>query len=151
MIKENNRLFARILIPVDGSKFSLKAVRFAKQLAQIQGSELLLLHVLDTAVLDQLCRFNYKPHDEIRADMEGSAKAFLEDMYQEISQSGVLVSITIKEGTPHEVIIDEAVSWGADLIVMGKLGKRGVSRILLGSVAERVIEFANLPVLLVNA
>ena len=49
------------------------------------------------------------------------------------------------------VILDEAVSWGADLIVMGKLGKRGVSRILLGSVAERVIEFANLPVLLVNA
>ncbi|MCK4425115.1 MAG: universal stress protein [Deltaproteobacteria bacterium] len=46
---------------------------------------------------------------------------------------------------------DEAASWGADLIVMGKLGKRGVSRILLGSVAERVIEFANLPVLLVNA
>ena len=63
----------------------------------------------------------------------------------------MLVSITIKEGIPHEVIIDEAVSWGADLIVMGKLGKRGVSRILLGSVAERVIEFADLPVLLVNA
>jgi nucleotide-binding universal stress UspA family protein len=83
--------------------------------------------------------------------MEGSARAFLEDMSLEISQSGVLVSITIKEGAPHEVIIDEAVSWGADLIVMGKLGKRGVSRILLGSVAERVIEFANLPVLLVNA
>ena len=149
MIKENNRLFARILIPVDGSKFSLKAVRLAKQLAEIQGSELLLLHVLDTAVLDQLSRFNYKPHDEVRSDMEGSARAFLEDMSLEISQSNVPVSITIKEGTPHEVIIDEAVSWGADLIVMGKLGKRGVSRILLGSVAERVIEFANLPVLLV--
>jgi nucleotide-binding universal stress UspA family protein len=149
MIKEDNRLFARILIPVDGSKFSLKAVRLAKQLAEIQGSELLLLHVLDTAVLDQLCRFDYKPYNEVRADMEGSARTFLEDMSREISQSGVLVSITIREGIPHEVIIDEAVSWGADLIVMGKLGKRGVSRILLGSVAERVIEFANLPVLLV--
>jgi len=151
MIKEDNRLFARILIPVDGSKFSLKAVRLAKQLAQIQGSELLLLHVLDTAVFDQLCRFDYKPRNEVRADMEGSARAFLDDMSLEISQSGVLVSITIKEGTPHEVIIEEAVSWGADLIVMGMLGKRGVSRILLGSVAERVIEFANLPVLLANA
>ncbi len=151
MIKEDNKLFPRILIPVDGSKFSLKAVRLAKQLAEIQGSELLLLHVLDTAVLDQLCRFDYKPHNEVHADVEGSARAFLDDMSQEISQSGVSVSITIKEGTPHEVIIDEAVSWGADLIVMGKLGKRGVSRILLGSVAERVIEFANLPVLLVNA
>ncbi len=76
MIKEDNRLFPKILIPVDGSKFSLKAVRLAKQLAQTQGSELLLLHVLDTAVLDQLRRFNYKPHNEVRADMEGSARAF---------------------------------------------------------------------------
>ena len=49
MIKEDNRLFPRILIPVDGSKFSLKAVRLAKQLAQTQGSELLLLHVLAAA------------------------------------------------------------------------------------------------------
>ncbi|MDL1960004.1 MAG: universal stress protein [Deltaproteobacteria bacterium] len=150
-MKGDNRLFARILTPVDGSKFSLKAVRLAKRLAEIQGSELLLLHVLDTAVFDQLCRFNYKPHNEVRADMEGSARAFLNDMSIEISQSNVAVSITIKEGIPHEVILDEAVSWGADLIVMGKLGKRGVSRILLGSVAERVIEFANLPVLLANA
>jgi nucleotide-binding universal stress UspA family protein len=149
-MKGDNRLFAKILIPVDGSKFSLKAVRLAKRLAEIQGSELLLLHVLDTTVFEQLCRFNFKPSNEIRADMEGSARAFLEDMSMEISQSNVPVSITIKEGIPHEVILDEAVSWGADLIVMGKLGKRGVSRILLGSVAERVIEFANLPVLLVN-
>ena len=67
-MKGDNRLFARILIPVDGSKFSLKAVRLAKQLAEIQGSELLLLHVLDTAIFAQLCRFNYKPHNEVRAD-----------------------------------------------------------------------------------
>ena len=151
MIKEDNRLFARILIPVDGSKFSLKAVRLAKRLAEIQGSELLLLHVLDTAVFEQLLRLSNKSHDEVRADVEGSARAFLEDMSSEVNRQNIPVSMVLKEGTPHEVIIDEAVSWGADLIVMGKLGKRGVSRILLGSVAERVIEFANLPVLLVNA
>ena len=150
-MKEDNRLFARILVPVDGSKFSLKAVRLAERLAQIQGSELLLLHVLDVEVLEQLLRLSNKSHDEVRADMEGSARAFLEDMSSEVNRQNIPVSMVLKEGTPHEVIIDEAVSWGADLIVMGKLGKRGVSRILLGSVAERVIEFANLPVLLVNA
>jgi nucleotide-binding universal stress UspA family protein len=150
-MNRDDRLFTRILVPVDGSKFSLKAVRLARRLAEIHGSELLLLHVLDTEVLDQLSRFNCRPRSEVRADMEGSAKGFLEDMSMEVGQSNVPVSTTIKGGVPHEVILDEAVSWGADLIVMGKLGKRGVSRILLGSVAERVAEFANIPVLLVNA
>ncbi|MGB9497576.1 MAG: universal stress protein [Dissulfuribacterales bacterium] len=150
-MKEDNRLFARILIPVDGSKFSLKAVRLARRLAEIQGSELLLLHVLDVEVIEQLCRLSNKSNDEVRADMEGSARAFLEDMSLEVSRQNIPVSMVLKEGTPHEVVLDEAVRWGADLIVMGKLGKRGVSRILLGSVAERVIEFANLPVLLAIA
>ena len=146
----DDRLFARILVPVDGSKFSLKAVRLARRLAEVHGSELLLLHVLDREILDQLSRFNRRPRNEVLADMEGSARGFLEDMSMEAGQSNVPVSTTIKGGVPYEVILGEAANWGADLIVMGKLGKRGISRILLGSVAERVIEFANLPVLLVN-
>jgi nucleotide-binding universal stress UspA family protein len=58
--------------------------------------------------------------------------------------------VIIREGVPHEVILEEASSWGADLIVMGKLGRRGIAHILLGSVAERVIEFSEIPVLIVK-
>ncbi|MBW1946743.1 MAG: universal stress protein, partial [Deltaproteobacteria bacterium] len=110
-MKEDNRLFARILIPVDGSKFSLKAVRLAMRLAEIQGSELLLLHVLDVEVIEQLCRLSNKSNDEVRADMEGSARAFLEDMSLEVSRQNIPVSMVLKEGTPHEVVLDEAVRW----------------------------------------
>jgi nucleotide-binding universal stress UspA family protein len=147
-VKGHNRLFAKILVPVDGSKFSMNAVRLAKRLGQIHGSEILLLHALDTFVLEQLQRLSGKSHDAVRADMEGSANAFLQDMSIEVGKQGIRVSTALREGTPHEVILREAESWGADLIVMGKLGKRGMSRILLGSVAERVIEFTGLPVLL---
>ncbi len=148
MTAESDKLFSRILVPVDGSKFSLEAVRLAGRLALCHDSRLLLLHVLDTVVVEQLQGVSKKDHDEVRADMENSAKGFLRDMSLEASQWDVVVDVIFREGVPHEVILTEADNWGADLIVMGKLGKRGVSRILLGSVAERVIEFTKLPVLL---
>ncbi len=150
-IKENHGLFNKILVPVDGSKFSLHAVKLAKRLAQYHGTSLLLLHVLDIAVIEQLQRFSDKNHDEIRTDMKDSARGFLKDMALEIGQQNISVEIELKEGTPHEVILAEADRWEADLIVMGKLGKRGVDRILLGSVTERVIEFTKLPVMLATA
>ena len=148
MMQETDKLFSRILVPVDGSKFSLQAVRLATRLARHCDSNLLLLHVLDATVVEQLQRFSDKSHDEVRANMEKSAKGFLKDMSMEVSEWDIAVEIIFREGTPHEVILTEADNWGADLIVMGKLGKHGVSRILLGSVAERVIEFTSLPVML---
>ena len=151
MIEENETLFSRILVPVDGSKFSLQAVRLAARLARPCRSSLLLLHVLDTTVVEQLQRFSDRSHEELRTEMEKSARGFLEDMSREVREQQIAVDIALREGTPHEVILAEADRWGADLIVMGKLGKRGVSRILLGSVAERVIEFTGLPVMLATA
>jgi nucleotide-binding universal stress UspA family protein len=151
MTQEIDNLFSKILVPVDGSKFSLQAVRLATRLARRCDSSLLLLHVLDIAVVEQLQRFSDKTHDAVRADMEKSARGFLKDMSMEVSQWDIAVDSILREGTPHEVILIEADNWNADLIVMGKLGKRGVSRILLGSVAERVIEFTGLPVMLATA
>jgi nucleotide-binding universal stress UspA family protein len=58
--------------------------------------------------------------------------------------------VQIKEGIPHEVILEEAAIWRADLIVMGILGRRGIAHILLGSVAERLIECSEIPVLVVQ-
>ena len=148
MKQETDKFFSKILVPVDGSKCSLQAVRLATRLAGNYDSALLLIHVLDAVVVEQLQRFSGKGHDSIRADMEKSAKGFLKDMALEVSQCDIMVDIILREGVPHEVILAEADNWGADLIVMGKLGKRGVGRILLGSVAERVIEFTRLPVML---
>lgn len=150
-MNERDKLFTRILVPVDGSKFSLQAVRLAARLAVNCGSSLLLLHVLDVVVVEQLQRFGHKSHDEVRLEMEESARGFLKDMALEVRQQDIVVDIDLRIGVPHEVILTEADSWGADLIVMGKLGKRGVGRILLGSVAERVIEFTKLPVMLATA
>ena len=151
MIQQTDKLFSRILVPVDGSKFSLHAVKLAVRLAHFHNSTLLLLHVLDVVVVEHLQRLSHKSHEEVRAEMEKSARGFLKDMSMEVSERQITVDIALREGMPHEVILTEADSWEADLIVMGKLGKRGMGRILLGSVAERVIEFAKLPVMLATA
>lgn len=147
-MKETHTLFAKILVPVDGSKFSLHAVNLAGRLALYHNSSLLLMHVLDVAIVKQLQRLGNKSHDEVVVEMEKNARGFLKSMGLEIKGQHTPVAMTIKEGVPHEAILEEAERWQADLIVMGKLGKRGIGRILLGSVAERVIEFSKLPVML---
>ncbi len=147
---EGNGLFKRILVPVDGSRYSRGAVRLASRLARIHHSEIILLHVLDEAVLAEISRFEDKAREAVLDDMQKTARAFLKDMSREVGTDGTKVTLALTRGIPHELILREAKRLDADLIVMGKLGKRGVSRILLGSVAERVIEFAPLPVLLSN-
>ncbi len=146
-MRHGNGLFSRILVPVDGSRFSMKAVELAEKMAMIHDSEIRLVHVADTVVLHQLCKFSQEPFEKVRENLKESGHAFLNDMASQVRKAGVPVSTVLKEGSPHEVILGETGDWDADLIVIGKLGKRGVSRILLGSVAERIIEFARIPVL----
>ncbi len=145
---EQSSLFHRIVIPVDGSMFSYHAVEMACELAHVHGSRLLIVHVIDSAVEEQVCRLSGRPMEELHREMERSAGAFLMDMERIVLDRGGRVSTVLKEGVPHEVILNEADRWQADLVVMGKLGRRGITGILMGSVAQRVIEFSHIPVLL---
>ena len=144
-------LFRKILVPVDGSRHSLNAVCMAAKIAKVHGGELRIVHVIDELLLGQLARFSDKKRESIREELKSTAQAFLFDMRCAASRElSATCEVLIREGVPHEIILEEAVNWGADLIVMGKVGQRGVSRILLGSVAERVIEFSDVPVMVVK-
>lgn len=95
--------------------------------------------------------FSEKDKTSLREELKSSAEGFLKDMVRVVTQEGgIAAEVHIQEGVPHEVILEEASHWSADLIVMGKLGRRGVSHILLGSVTERVVEFSEVPVLVVK-
>ena len=144
------RLFKKILVPVDGSRYSLDAARLAARIAKFHGSELKLFHVLDALMVDQLKRLLKQRRGNIREELKHQANGFLKDMEREIRKHKVNLEVRIEEGIPHEAILKEASSWGADLVVLGKLGRRGISHIVLGSVTERVIEFSEVPVLVVK-
>ncbi len=149
-MNHSTEIFKNILIPVDGSSYSLAAVRIAGRLAKIHLSKVTILHVIDIQVEEQLCRFNKEQCESIKINMEEEAQGLVEHMKRELSTLGLEAHTIVIRGTPHEVILDISAQESVDLIVMGKLGRRGIKRILLGSVAERVIEFSRCPVLLVN-
>ena len=145
-------LFKRILIPVDGSPYSLSAVRLGGKLAAVHNSHIWLLHVIDDEVMAQLRRLKSVRNADLESSMESTlveeARGLVANMKGELKGMGIEAAAFIEKGTPHEIILNLAEELDIDLIVMGKLGRRGVKRILLGSVAERVIEFASCPILL---
>ena len=134
----------KILVAVDGSPFSELAVDQAISLGGICNSEIFLISVVDLypeqmAVAPALVE---KMSEEVRQ--------YLDKAKEKVDETGISCETIVRMGgKPHEFIIQEAKEKGADLIVMGTLGKSGIKRVLMGSVAQNVIGQAPCPVLVV--
>jgi nucleotide-binding universal stress UspA family protein len=139
--------FKRVLIPTDGSEFTKSAIAQGLDLASVMGAEVTALYVVD-----QTSFVNF-PMDStvvsIYSLLEKEGKDAVDFVVQEGEKRGVKVNVLVLEGSPAKRIVDE--SKNHDLVVMGTLGRTGISKLLLGSVAERVVRFASCPVLVVRA
>ena len=142
-------MFKRILVPVDGSETSTKALVTALQLAREADGRVRVVHVLDELA--------YVSGFEYTADLIGIAREqagkVLRDAMDVAKASGVPADSKLVEIPGHrlgEVVADEAGTWQADLIVVGTHGRRGVGRVLLGSGAEQVLRMAPVPVLAIR-
>lgn len=144
-------MFKRVLIPIDGSNYSMEAGEFGIKLAKDYGMEILALHVIDETALVSLSRLARKGEEELRADLRREGENYLNYLAELAARQGVQLQKLIEEGTPHRIIVEVAERERADLILIGKVGRRGPRRILIGSVTERVIEAAMCPVLVVRA
>ena len=143
-------MFKHILVPVDGSEPSKNALQTAIALAREVGARLRLVHVLDpTAFLT-----GYDPS----SGSSGQLFSALHDGAIEILQQGTAAAQAAGVQADHvlidrggvrlgEAVAEAATEFGADLIVVGTHGRRGPSRLLLGSGAEHVIRVAPVPVL----
>jgi nucleotide-binding universal stress UspA family protein len=141
--------FAKILVPIDFSRHSNEALATAADLARRYGASITLLHVVDTVPLqvfpDSAEGLPYE------AAMREVASA-LDTMKDELASQGVAhVDVQQRRGHPPTEILELARSYGSDLIVMGTLGRTGITHWLLGSVAERVVRTAPCSVLTVHA
>ena len=144
-------MYENILIPVDGSEVSNLAAEQGFLLASKLGSKVTLLYALDIAILAM-------PDPEaVMANVEVMREAFREHadklmtaLKQKAALHGVHPETLVKEGDVHDEIINVAKETGADLIVMGTHGRRGLNRLLLGSVAESVTRRAHCAVLLIR-
>jgi len=118
----------------------LAAHRLALDLAGAYGAEVVLLYVVDSSVLDEISRLSGQERPRLVHDMEESGKTLLATLSREAQTQAVKAILDLQHGMPDEIILQEAARHQADLIVMGKIGRKGHRRSLVGSVTERVLE-----------
>jgi nucleotide-binding universal stress UspA family protein len=138
----------RIVCATDFSERAADAERRAARLARALGAELVLAHVASEAPLWR--ESFYTP--DLRAVFEGQRKWAADTLAaraEALAAQGVAARIVVRVGLPWEEIVRLAAEEHADMIVMGTQGRTGLDRLLLGSVAERVIRRAPCPVLAV--
>ena len=142
----------KILVPLDFSPPSDYALSYAKALGADFGASLHVLHVVEDrlmtgpwpveAYLGELPR--------LREGLIKDAESRMLECLKSIGQSGIQATGEVLIGSPFQTIVDLAFTSGADLIVMSTHGRTGITHLLIGSVAERVIRHASCPVLVVR-
>jgi nucleotide-binding universal stress UspA family protein len=145
-------MYAKILVPIDGSETSERGMREAIGLARQLTSRLVLLYIVDP--YPQLGdTASAGMFEDSRRHLLRFGERTLDNARKSASESGVSSEAVLCEastGCAAEVIVDEAARHGCQLIVMGTHGRRGLNRLLLGSDAELVLRLAEVPVLLVR-
>ncbi len=145
-------MYKKILVPLDGSPLAEAALPPVVELAQCTGAKIILLRVLLTPV------YEYMRTDPVVATVTAEAREinrdevqnYLEYMAAGLRQKGLTVETQVCEGPIADAILDYAESIHTDLIAMSTHGRSGLARWLIGSVADKVVHAATMPVLLVR-
>lgn len=146
-------MYQRILVPIDGSATSERALQEAIKLAAGQA-QLRLIYVIEEVYLLDAEGYAFIDYAALQEAVRHTGERALKQAAEKVRQPGVTVETALLEVAGEHVasVIDgEARRWSADLIVIGTHGRSGLGRLLLGSVAEGVVRGASVPVLLVRA
>lgn len=147
-------MYQRILVPIDGSATSLRGLDEALRLARLTGAKLRLIHVVDELKYVTGFETFATYSGDVVPLMAAAGKQILEDGRARAQRAGIEAEsalFTSLAGRVSELVVEQAKTWNADLIVIGTHGRHGVARAVLGSDAEQVLRIAPIPVLLVNA
>ena len=145
-------MYKRILVPIDGSTTSDRALQEAIKLIDAQPAQLRLVHVV--ADLQYLDNEGYVDYMELRKLTRKIGERMLAKAEDIARKADITVDTSLLEANGERIarVIDaEAISWTADLIVIGTHGRSGFSHLLFGSVADGVVRGASVPVLLVRS
>jgi nucleotide-binding universal stress UspA family protein len=145
-------MYGKILVPIDGSETSTRGFNEAIKIAKVQGSQVLLVHIVNEFILDITYSAGIFPQNLVESLVK-TGRAILDAAESAAKKEGVKVESVLLEsigGVAGDLILAQAKKWKADLIVMGTHGRRGLVRLALGSDAENVVHAATVPVLLVR-
>jgi nucleotide-binding universal stress UspA family protein len=145
------KMYQRILAAVDGSDTSNAALQEAIKLANDQHAVLRLVHVVDLTMAYSTVEAPYVFEYQKAMEMEG--KKLVAECCESARAAGIEPDskcvVALAEHI-YDVIEKEAVAWTADIVVIGTHGRRGLRRLLLGSVAEGFVRISSKPVLLIR-
>lgn len=148
-------MYDTILVPTDGSTVAETAIDHAVDLASQYDADVHALYVVDLEAVDAAVSTQHA--DRIGngdlsdfPELEERGQIATGSVAETADAAGLSVTESVVTGTPHERIASYAEDSDVDLIVMGSAGRGGVSRVLLGSVAERTLRSTSTPVLVVD-
>ena len=144
------RLPKKVVVPVDFSDYGLMAMRAARRFVS-DGGRIVLFHAIEEYVPPGTYGLDYPSYPELTAESERYVYEEMESMADSVFNDEIDYRIEIRVGHAPMVIVDFAETSGADLIVMSTHGRTGIERVLLGSVAERVLRMAEIPTLIVRS
>jgi nucleotide-binding universal stress UspA family protein len=142
-------MFKHILIPIDGSVLSMKAVESGVTLAKATGAKITVLTVIEpSGVLGTDSRRVAATRKAYEKQVRDSAERELEDAERTAKKQGVACTAILQEhDQPYQAIIGTATKKRCDLIAMASHGRRGVTALLLGSETSKVLTYSRIPVL----
>jgi nucleotide-binding universal stress UspA family protein len=143
-------MYKRILIATDGSDKSMKAAEEGMELAKGLGAQVIALNVVNEVVIASAVRQLGADRKEVEAKLEKAGEKAVDALKAMGAKLGVTVDTIVRIGAPANTVIDTAGAEKADLIVMGSHGESGASKLLIGSVVQKVLYWATIPVLVVR-
>ncbi|WP_458207968.1 universal stress protein [Haladaptatus sp. NG-SE-30] len=136
-------MYENVLVPTDGSEGSDRAIELAIDLAKTYDAALHTLYVIDANTLSSGDEFG-----SVISSLEESAQNAIDEVVEMAEEGGVRTTEAyFARGIPHKAILDYADDHDIEIIVMGTHGRTGLDRYLLGSVTEKVVRTADVPVL----
>jgi len=143
----------KILLATDGSETSMRAAKNAVSIGKKAGATVTAVYVVDVHRLAQLPGYAAMPgiKDNLMELMFKEGSEALEEIEDMARDAGVAYERVVAEGDPGEELLKLCRDPGFDLMVLGTIGKSGLKRFLLGSVADKVVRHSHVPVLVVPA
>ncbi len=139
---------SKILVPIDFSETSTKALPYAAAIAEKFKAEVTLIHVTEAPPV--LGGFDYVPSADLEARSKQAAEELLARVQREAFGENIYTDAIVRAGTPFHEITKAASRLEADLIILTTHGRTGLKHAVLGSTAERIVRYATCPVLVVR-
>jgi nucleotide-binding universal stress UspA family protein len=150
--QENDKVpIKKILVPIDGSDYSMRAARYAIEVSKLQGAQIICIHIIDR--LPYGFEYSGPCIDQFLNDIQEQSSTWFNKVIQ-IAEKEKILDIKTEFIRDIRSIVDAIVNCAShnsvDLIVLGTKGKTGIQKVLLGSIASGVASHAHCPVLLVK-